>query len=100
MIASRLGDDDQLRRVAHRAGDIRPDRLQRDEGLAELLREDGLDPVEVAYDHRLVEVVLDDEQVEQMRAEPRIRPRRDKWVRGVRDEDEAEEDEKISTGML
>jgi hypothetical protein len=60
----RLGDDDELRRVAHRARDVGPDRLQRDEGLAELLREDGLDPVEVANDHRLVQVVLVDEQLE------------------------------------
>ena len=86
-----LGDDDELQRVAHRPRHLGPDRLQRLQRVAELVREDVLQPVEVAHDHRLVQVLLDDQIVDRAPRNTRVLPQERHRVAGVGDEQEAEE---------
>ena len=85
-----LRDHDELERVAERPMDLRPERLQRGQRRAELVREHVVEPVEVANDHRLVEVLLDDDVLDRARRNPGIRLQKPDRVPSVRDEHEAE----------
>ena len=87
----RLREDDQLRGVPERPRDVGPQRLERRQRPAELVGEHVLDPEPVAHRDRAVQVVLQEEVVERVRGEARVRAQGHRRVACQRHEREAQE---------